>query len=215
MDRCEKVGKVDEISPEDMGAILGRMIAEEFGKAGLTGYQHCVMCTEISEPKRMAALVLPYESFDVDEQAMDPAIGLTVILHVLEMMDNAIQAIGRQDMQSDIDTVMETIARPIIAISRLVSVELPMMTEQGGTPIIWKINGGDEGSVLIVADGRHFSNIDGLPDAYIMGSLLDFFIDMVAKGAGRIPTGEEMQSIISELESEINNSEKEDQDGEE
>lgn len=205
--------KANQIAPEDMGAILGRMIAEEFGKAGLTGYQYCVMCAEESEPSRMAALVLPYESFDVDEQSMDPAIGMTVIYHVLEMMDNALKAIGRQDLQSDIDTVMEKVARPIIAMSRLVSVELPKMAEQGGTPIIWKVNGGDEGSVLIVADGRHFSNIDGLPDAYIMGSLLDFFIDMVAKGAGRIPTGEEMQSIISELESEVN--EKGKQDGEE
>lgn len=196
--------KADQIAPEDMGAMLGRMIAEEFGKAGLSGYQHCVMCAETSEPDRMAALVLPFESFDVDEQSMDPAIGMTVILHVLEMMDNALKAIGRQDLESDIDIIMEKVAKPIIAMSRLVSVELPKMAEEGGTPIIWKVNGGDEGSVLIVADGRHFSNIDGLPDAYIMGSLLDFVVDMVAKGAGRMPAGAEMRSIIDDIESEIN-----------
>ena len=214
MARYKKVAKAGEVKPEEMGAMLGRMIAEEFGKAGLSGYQHCVMCAETSEPYRMAALVLPFEAIDVEEQAIDPAIGLTVIYHVLEMMDNALQAIGRQDLEEDLATFMEKIARPTMAIGRLVSVELPKMAEEGGTPIVWKINGGDEGSVLVVADGRHFSDIDGLPDAYLMGTLLDFFIEMVSKGAGRMPAGAEMRSIIDELESEIN-SEKGDQDGEE
>lgn len=211
MARCEKMGKIGEVTPEDMGAILGRMIAEEFGKAGLTGYQHCVMCVEETRPESMAALVLPFENIDVDEQALDPATGLVVIYHVLAMMDNAFDAMGRRDLRDDVESFMKKEARTTMTIGRLVSVTLPKMAEDGGTPIVWEIAGGDEGNVLVIADGRHFSEIDGLPDAHIMGSLLDFFIEMAAKGAGQTPTGAQMRSIIDDLESEIN-SEKGDKD---
>lgn len=207
MAKSEKVAKAGDVTPEEMAAIIGERVAEEFGKAGLSGYQHCVMCAETEQPDCMAALVLPFESFDADDQSMDPATGLVVIHHVLAMMDNAFEAIGRRDLKDVLGLYMNEVARPIMTIGRLVAVVLPKMTEEGGSPIIWEIRGGDEGSVLVIADGRHFSDIDGLPDAYLMGSLLDFFIEMVSKGAGQMPTGAEMRSIIDDLESEINGEE--------
>jgi hypothetical protein len=211
MAKSEKVAKVGDVTPKEMAAMIGERIVEEFEKAGLSGYQHCVMCAETTRPESMAALVLPFENIDVDEQAIDPATGLIVICHVLMMMDNAFEAMGRRDLKDDVESFMKEKARATMTIGRLVSVTLPKMAEDGGTPIVWEIAGEDEGSVLVIADGRHFSDIDGLPDAYVMGSLLDFFIEMAVKGAGQTPTGAEMRSIIDDLESEING-EKGDQD---
>lgn len=204
MTRSEKVAKAGDVTPKEMAAMIGERVAEEFGKAGLSGYQHCVLCAESTRPESMAALVLPFENIDVDEQAIDPATGLIVIHHVLAMMDNAFEAMGRRDLRDDVESFMKREARPTMTIGRLVSVELPKMAKEGGSPTVWEIRGGDEGDVLVIADGRHFSDIDGLPDAYLMGSLLDFFIEMVSKGAGQMPIGEEMRSIIDDLESEIN-----------
>lgn len=204
MVKSEKVAKVGDVTPKDMAAMIGERIVEEFEKAGLSGYQHCVMCAETTRPESMAALVLPFENFDVDEQAIDPATGLVVIYHVLMMMDNAFGAMGRRDLKDDVESFMKEKARATMTIGRLVSVTLPKMAKEGGTPIVWEIGGGDEGDVLVIADGRHFSDIDGLPDAYLMGSLLDFFIEMAARGAGQMPIGGEMRSIIDDIESEIN-----------
>ncbi len=204
MARYEKIGKAGDVTPEEMAGIIGARVAEEFGKAGLSGYQHCVLCAEKPDSGKMAALLLPFENIDVDEQAIDPATGLIVVQHVLTMMDNAFEAAGRRDLKDRFDAYMKKVARPIMTIGHLVSVTLPKMAEEGGTPIVWKINDGDEGTVLVIADGRHFSDIDGLPDAYLMGSLLDFVVKMAVKGAGQMPTGEEMRSIIDDIESEIN-----------
>lgn len=204
MARYEKVGKTEDLTPEEMAAVIGKRIAEEFGKAGLSGYQHCVLCADRPDSGKMAALMLPFENIDVDEQAIDPATGLIIIQHVLTMMDNAFEAAGRRDMKDAFDSYMDKIARPIMTIGNLVSVILPRMAEQGGSPVVWKVNDGDEGAVLVIADGRHFSDIDGMPDAYLMGSLLDFIFGMAAKGAGQMPIGAEMQSIIDDIESEIN-----------
>lgn len=201
------MAKAGDVTPKEMAAMIGERVAEEFGKAGLSGYQHCVLCAESTRPESMAALVLPFENIDVDEQAIDPATGLIVIHHVLAMMDNAFEAMGRRDLRDDVESFMKREARPTMTIGRLVSVELPKMAKEGGSPTVWEIRGGDEGDVLVIADGRHFSDIDGLPDAYLMGSLLDFFIEMVSKGAGQMPIGEEMRSIIDDLESEINGGE--------
>lgn len=211
MTRKELVAKKGDVTPEEAAAMVGERIVEEFGKAGLSGYQHCVMCVEETRPESMAALVLPFENIDVDEQALDPATGLVVIYHVLAMMDNAFDAMGRRDLKDNVESFMKKEARATMTMGRLVSVTLPKMAEDGGTPIVWEIAGGDEGNVLVIADGRHFSEIDGLPDAYVMGALLDFFIEMAAKGAGQTPTGAKMRSIIDDLESEIN-SEKGDKD---
>lgn len=204
MTRSEKIANSGDVTPEKMGAMIGERIAEEFGKAGLSGYQHCVMCMEETAHDRMAALMLPFENFDADTQAIDPATGLTVIYHVLEMMENAFDAAGREDMKDGLHYFMKKVARSTMTIGRLVSCTLPKMAEEGGTPIVWEIKGGDEGKVVVIADGRHFSEIDGLPDVYVMGSLLDFFIEMATRGAGQVPTGSEMTSIIDDLESEIN-----------
>lgn len=207
MTRSEKVAKVGDIEPKDLVHAIGDRIVEEFEKAGLSGYQHCVMCSEEEAVGKVSAILLPIENFDGETQSIDPGTGLILIHHVLLMMNNAFDKMGLEDEKLMLDEYMKAAGRPTMTIGRLVSTMLPKMAKDGGTPIVWEIKGGDEGDVLIIADGRHFSEIDGLPDAYLMGSLLEFFIEMAAKGAGQVPAGSEVESIIDELESMANGEE--------
>ena len=204
MARSEKVAKVGDITARDLVHAIGDRVVEEFEKAGLSGYQHCVICSEEEAVGKVSALLLPIEDFDGETQSIDPGTGLILIHHVLLMMGNAFDKMGLEDEKLMLDEYMRKVGGPVMTIGRLVSTTLPKMAEDGGTPIVWEIKGGDEGNVLIIADGRHFSEIDGLPDAYLMGSLLDFFMEMAAKGAGQVPAGSEMESIIDELESMVN-----------
>lgn len=204
MSKNEKVAAIGDITPEDLVHAIGDRIVEEFEKAGLSGYQHCVMCSEEEAVGKVSALLLPIENFDGETQSIDPGTGLVLIHHILLMMGNAFDKMGLEDEKLMLDEYMRKVGKPTMTIGRLVSTTLPKMAEDGGTPIVWEIKGGDEGDVLIIADGRHFSEIDGLPDAYLMGSLLDFFIEMAVKGAGQVPAGSEMESIIDDLESMVN-----------
>lgn len=204
MSRSDKVAVIGDITPKDLVHTIGDMVVEGFENAGLSGYQHCVICSEEEAVGKMSALLLPIENFDGETQSIDPGTGLVLIHHVLLMMDNAFDKMGLEDEKLVLDEYMKKVGRPTMTIGSLVSTTLPKMAEDGGTPIVWKIKGGDEGDVLIIADGRHFSEIDGLPDAYLMGSLLDFFLEMALKGAGQVPAGSEMKSIIDELESMVN-----------
>lgn len=180
------------------------MMAEAFEGAGLSGDMVFVECTCEEMPDRVSGLVLPIERFEPRTMGIDPSTGLVTIYHVLDMIEATLADAGRGDLIDKLDEVIKTAARPTMTKARLFGEILPRMEEDGGCPVVWEIRDDDGESMLLIAKSSHFSEIDGLPDTYVMDALVGFVVKMLLKGAGKVPAGSDLSSMLDSIEREIN-----------
>lgn len=185
------------------------MMSDAFKDAGLSGDMAFVECSCEEEPESVSGIILPIESFDMRTKGINPSTGLLLISHVLDMIEATLAGAGRDDLIDELDEAMKAMARPTMTKTKLFGKILPKMEEGGGSPVIWEIKDDDEESVLIIAKSCHFSELDGLPDAYVIDALMGFIARMLLKGAGEVPTGSEVSSMLDSLEQEINRNGKE------